>query len=291
MQHEYNLSQVVDLGRVMIPTTGCKVPGFPWQGLFCFLLLQGMMLFIAVPVTADALQGKENNAARFRFVDAKQRFSFDLACAYLTESHGDDGDLIYELNLKCNKIQIFLSELPPSGNDEAALRRLLKAKQQKALKFLDQSNGDYMIGEPDMQRFANHWALTYRFKKDGRYAIETQIARARGFDLFLTVVAPTDAPQDADQTVALVHRSFSVPPIADAEADEDKVLAMKGMIKRVGLHRVFEEHRWNSAALARVIQLLDADARRNSISSVGNRPRRNLRTLLETTLETVGGCS
>jgi hypothetical protein len=187
---------------------------------------------------------QNQQAANSRFVDENARFSFDLPCPYTTQRHAySDGAVTYEIDPGCNHVQVLLSFTPPSGDDEAHLREVLKSTQQEVLKYLNQNGGGSIVGEPEMKRLANHWELTVRFVASGHFAIETRVARSTGFDLFITVVSPDVSREAADQTAALLHSSFAAPaakaetapapkaeaaPAAKTGADSETVGAMKG---------------------------------------------------------------
>ena len=238
-------------------------------------LLIGTFILGVFAMEAPALP-QSQQAANSRYVDENARFSFDLPCPYTTQRHAySDGVVTYEIDPGCNHVQILLSLTPPSGDDEVHLREVLKLTQQDMLTHLKQMDGGSIVGEPVMKRFPNHWEITIRFVAGGRFALETRVARVTGFDLFLTVVSPDGSRQAVDQTVALLHSSFTTPPAkaeapppaktetvpdTNAEADTEKLLAMQGVFYRVVLRRVYERHKWNSAALSHAISLLDTYA-------------------------------
>lgn len=222
--------------------------------------LFALCLGFCVLSTSSLSQQPDQTTTESRFDDEQARFSFHLPCPYTTQRHEDtDGTVTHEIVLTCNHVTLLVSLRPPSGDNKTALRKMLQSNQEKALAFLAQENGDSMIGEPQMVAFPNHWALTFSFQKEGHYALESEIARAWGFDVFLTVFAPSDAHEAADQAVALVHRTFSA-PAEEVDTNDERLRTMRGIVHRIGLRRVYEEHRWNVAALQRVTQLLDSDS-------------------------------
>jgi len=235
-------------------------------------LLIGSFVFGAFAMEAPALL-RSQQASSSQFVDENARFSFDLPCPYTTQRHTySDGGVTYEIDLGCNHVQVLLSLTSPSGDDEALLRDVLKSTQQDMLTHLNQMGGGSIVGEPEMKRYPNHWELTIRFEASGHFAIETRVARSAGFDLFITLVSPDASREAANQTLALLHSSFTAPaakseatpdsktepvPDAKAEADDEVTRAMRGVLYRVVLRRVYERHKWNSAALTHAISLLD----------------------------------
>ncbi len=176
----------------------------------CQLLISTFILGV-FPIETPALP-QSQQAANSRFVDENARFSFDLPCPYTTQRHAySDGVVTYEIDPGCNHVQVLLSLTPPSGDDEAHLREVLKSTQQDMLTYVNQKGGGSIVGEPEMKRLANHWELTVRFMASGHFAIETRVARSTGFDLFITVVSPDVSREAADQTAALLHSSFAAP--------------------------------------------------------------------------------